>query len=152
MGWMQVASDAQGGKFLSTMTMDESGMLPGSDVNGVVASTDMNITSQEDLLFKRKVWSLSPQPSFFSKILCYIILALNYIICYFLVVLLFIYDVLIMSTNFSPCDIAWSNFYLLLLSYIFWYMTSCVFCACWIKQSLFLSCSCYPLKWWHMIN
>lgn len=69
MGWKQVASDAQGGKMLSTMTM-ETDLLAGTDMNAT--------TSQEHLLFKREVRSLSLQPAYFiAKILFYTILALK---------------------------------------------------------------------------
>ncbi|XP_059649720.1 uncharacterized protein LOC132295461 [Cornus florida] len=46
MGWRQVTSDAQGGKMLSTMTMD---------TNPAFTETDTSTVSQEQLVFKREV-------------------------------------------------------------------------------------------------
>lgn len=48
MGWRQVISDAQGGKMLSTMTMDTaSAASPGG--------ADVSSMQQEELLFRREV-------------------------------------------------------------------------------------------------
>lgn len=56
MGWKQVASNAEGRKILSTMTMEESGLLGSTDTSDFLPKTDVNVTkAQEDLLFKREV-------------------------------------------------------------------------------------------------